>query len=125
TGYGNTGLSPSAVQTQDDTHVAIYSRTSGAAGSAQTEIGTMLGTGSERLRFFICNAGGNFSSIQYGLNSLTTSNATTHGLFTATRRSSSDHQGYLNSTSIQQDTWPGSGGPITNINVPYFILAEN
>lgn len=123
TGYGATGLQPSVSLTQDDTHLAIYSRTD-SAGS-YSEVGAQNDSLSKYVRISLRLGNTNFASDQYGSNSLAVANTDSLGFHVATRRAVNQHEAYKNGSSIVTNTNSGSGGPVTDITSEIYVLAVN
>lgn len=94
TSYASTGLVPSAVMVNNDTHISFYSRTDSSVNGH--DIGRVISAGS-RISTHIKFTEGNWYGDQYNATERTTYvNATSTGYFLDTRTSSTNHVAYKN-----------------------------
>ena len=127
TGYGNTNSQPNVISSLDNFHMSFYSRTDQQNSATLFDMGvnesptrTQLNSRStaDLLSGAVntTNAQGSFS------------NTDSRGLFTMTRRSSTDTEFYRNSSSLGNSASASTGRPTLNIFVcrrNYPILPEN
>ena len=104
-GYGETYLQPSTALTQNNTHIAFYSRTNSTQASSNAEMGITDGTLNASLR--ICSRNGSNQSI-YSINDNTVGIATSitdsTGFWIASRTASNARKLYRNGSSINSST---------------------
>lgn len=123
TGYGDTGFNPSTQSSTNDASIGVYSRSTGT--SVSSEIGAAASTTSYTKIFckYTDNlAYGEMWATGSGSGEISGSVTNSQGLFTITRRSSSDCEFYRNATTIGNTTGTGGGSP-PNKNV--YICASN
>ena len=118
--YINTGLTPSASLTANDTHQAFYIR-----GTVADTPGTFGSLGGSRLLLEPPASSGPFLDDQYdsGNGRVSSSNVSPSGFIVGSRTASNAHTVYRNGSSIGSNTT--SGGTFANVNVAYFIFAFN
>lgn len=123
TGFGNTGLNAASVLTTNNTHLSVYSRSTGSgAGDGDLQLAASEAAGASRLtlgvRFF-----GNFTVYMYatGTGSTNSANANGQGFYIGSRRANNDMEAYKNGSSVA--TQSGSGGALPSRNL--YILALN
>jgi hypothetical protein len=104
-GYGETYLQPSTALTQNNTHIAFYSRTNSTQASSNAEMGITDGTLNASLR--ICSRNGSNQSV-YSINDNTVGIATSitdsTGFWIASRTASNVRKLYRNGSSINSST---------------------
>lgn len=97
--HARTFLVPSAVLTENDTHLAVYSRTNNNVGD---DIGAH-GSGNGKVLYLSCRTSGNFDAVMNQTASaveiVSAANADGRGFYVASRRSSTDFETYKNGVS--------------------------
>ena len=99
-GYGNTGLVPSSVLSQNSTHLSYYSRTT--TNTLSSEIGSN-NLASNRLQITISYSSINYNAVNNGVSTFSyTGNA--DGLWIANRNSSTEIKSFRNNTTLNTET---------------------
>jgi hypothetical protein len=120
TGYGSTVTGTSTITSVNDNHLSFYSRSVGAGGQTQMEIGSYGVIGQD------IYTASRYSSNSYMINGVGASEKLTatsngSGFYVMTRRSSTDLEQYRNATSIHTYTGSNSGASLSAN--PIVILA--
>lgn len=119
--YLDTGFNPSTSLTANNTHFAIYNRSSTADGGRSG-----AGDGSGSFTAYMPYADGVFYDDMYdgtvGQGRLASPSAigTPYGFLLGTRRASNDHQIYRNGTSLNSNAT--SGGTMPSLNIYIFAI---
>lgn len=130
TGYGDTGLNCSSVLTLNDTHLGVYSRTTGGSSDSMYEIGAQTGSGASSAAVFMgVRRLDTFFSGMYNrafdsdsqVNVANTSTAA--GFWLVSRRSSTDMEAYKNGSTFGNAPTGTNSGSLPNANL--FIAAMN
>lgn len=118
-GYGNTNLACS-VLTANDTHLSIYSRTTGGTTDNMIEMGATNGS-STTAHYIAARWNNAFYGASYndsgGTQTVNITNTDAAGFYLTSRRSTTDFEGYKNSASQQTKTATSTGSLPTTRNV--------
>jgi hypothetical protein len=108
-GYGDTGLHASSVLSDSNTHLSIYSRTTGGGADSMTEIGCNNAFGTQAISLRVRFAG-NFTGCMYALpgagaeDEESVANSDGKGFYVVTRRSSTDMEMYKDGSTAATET---------------------
>jgi hypothetical protein len=110
TGWGDTGYNPNTSATTTDAHIAAYSRTSSTAASAEMGVTTSAAVYVALWCKYTDNkAYGDMWKTAAATDEIGVTVTVSQGLFTCTRRSTTDMELYQNGTSLGNSTGTGVG----------------
>ena len=99
-GWGNTNNNTNNIGGLDDFHLSIYSRTNSQLGLTQFDMGNFVDPTGQRTQINIRSTSDDTRGVVNATTMGTPSNTDSQGLFTMTRRSSTDTEYYRNSSSL-------------------------
>jgi hypothetical protein len=120
TGYGDLNSNPSSIGGLDDFHMSFYSRTNQQQGTAEFDMGVYAAP-NERTQVNSRSTVDDMRGVVNAITQGTFSNSDSQGLFTITRRSSTDTEYYRNSTSLGNSSVTSTARP----NGDLFLAARN
>ena len=120
TGYGDLNSNPSSIGGLDDFHMSFYSRTNQQQGTAEFDMGAYANP-NERTQVNSRSTLDDMRGVVNAITQGTFSNSDSQGLFTITRRSSTDTEYYRNSTSLGNSSVTSTARP----NGDLFLAARN
>jgi hypothetical protein len=114
-GYGNTNLIPSSVLTLNNTHLSIYSRTTGTPNGGDIGFQT---TGDAANLFIAGNLFGSFFADCYASTSRITAVPQTQGFYINTRTASNSYKVFRNTSQISSTITTSTGSlPASNLSI--------
>ena len=120
TGYGDLNSNPSSIGGLNDFHMSFYSRTNQQQGTAEFDMG-VYEISLERTQVNSRSTVDDMRGVVNATTQGTFSNSDSQGLFTITRRSSTDTEYYRNSTSLGNSSVTSTARP----NGDLFLAARN
>lgn len=99
-GWGNTNNNTNNIGGLDDFHLSIYSRTNSQLATTQFDMGNFVDPTGQRTQINIRSTSDDTRGVINATTMGTPSNTDSQGLFTMTRRSSTDTEYYRNSSSL-------------------------
>jgi len=120
TGYGDLNSNPSSIGTLDDFHMSFYSRTNQQQATNEFDMG-VYEVAAQRTQINSRSTLDDTRGVVNAQTQGTFSNSDSQGLFTITRRSSTDTEFYRNSTSLGNSATTSTSRP----NGDLFLMARN
>ena len=120
TGYGDLNSNPSSIGTLDDFHMSFYSRTNQQEATNEFDMG-VYEVAAQRTQINSRSTSDDTRGVVNAQTQGTFSNSDSQGLFTITRRSSTDTEFYRNSTSLGNSATTSTSRP----NGDLFLMARN
>jgi len=120
TGYGDLNSNPSSIGTLDDFHMSFYSRTNQQEATNEFDMG-VYEVAAQRTQINSRSTLDDTRGVVNAQTQGTFSNSDSQGLFTITRRSSTDTEFYRNSTSLGNSATTSTSRP----NGDLFLMARN
>lgn len=125
TGWGNTNSNPNVIGGLDDFHMSFYSRTNQQQGLAEFDMGVYQDP-NQRTQLNSRSTLDDTRGVVNAQTQGTFSNSDSQGLFTITRRSSTDTEFYRNSTSLGNSATTSTSRPngVIGLCVRYWSVSD-
>jgi len=128
TGYGDTKFVPNTSGTVNNSHLSVYSRSSGAAGQQCWEIGSLENSGVQRWGLAVRRTNTLLAEFYghavLGKDYLEPANVDARGFFVVSRRASNDMSAYLNGVS-KGNAATAQTNTFSSLTGPLFVGATN